>query len=112
MAIAAEDVLTERAPSVAPTGYATLILRNRQLMVGLIIVLTILGAAIVGTFAFDANLRRTGAVPRKLPPSASQILGTTSVGQSVAAQMSEAIPNSMLVGLIAASLGTLIGATM
>ena len=112
MAIAAEDILSERAPSVAPTGYARLILQNRQLMVGLVIVLSIIGAAIIGTFAYDAGLRRTGAVPRKLPPSASQILGTTSVGQSVAAQMSEAIPNSMLVGLIAASLGTLIGAAM
>src|SRR5919202_6998216 len=112
MAVVAEDLLTERAPSAAPGGYATLMLQNRRLVLGLAIFLVILGAALVGTVTLDANLRRTGAVPRKLPPGPAALLGTTSVGQSVAAQMAEAIPNSMQVGLIAATLGTLIGAAI
>ncbi|MEZ4500281.1 MAG: ABC transporter permease [Thermomicrobiales bacterium] len=37
-------------------------------------------------------------------------LGTTTLGQSVAIQWTEAVPNSMLVGLIATSIGTSVGA--
>jgi peptide/nickel transport system permease protein len=89
-----------------------LILRNRKIVSGALIFLVILGVALGGTFAFDASLRRTGSVPRKLVPGVGGLLGTTSVGQSVAALMTEAVPNSILVGLIAATLGTVIGAAL
>jgi peptide/nickel transport system permease protein len=38
------------------------------------------------------------------------LLGSTSLGQSIVAQLFQAIPNSMLVGLVAASIGTTLGA--
>ncbi len=112
MAIAADDILIEQAPSAAPSGYSRLVLQNRKIVLGAIIFLLILGAVLVGTFAFDPGLRRSGSVPRKLPPGVGGLLGTTSVGQSVAAQMTEAVPNSIQVGLIAALLGTVIGTAL
>ncbi|HZQ07729.1 MAG TPA: ABC transporter permease [Anaerolineae bacterium] len=112
MAVVAEDLKIEEAPSATPRDYAALILGNRRLMLGLVIFVVILGAVLVGAFTLDASLRRSGSVPRKLPPGVGGVLGTTSVGQSVAAQMTEAVPNSILVGLIAATLGTVIGATL
>jgi ABC-type dipeptide/oligopeptide/nickel transport system permease subunit len=112
LAITAEDLLSEQAPSAVPIGYGALILKNRQLMIGLVLFLAIFVIAIAGTLVFNPNLRRTGAVPRKVAPTISEPLGTTSVGQSVAAQMTEAIPNSIQVGLIAATLGTFIGAAL
>jgi peptide/nickel transport system permease protein len=112
VAIAAEDVLLEEAPSAAPSGYSTLLLQNRKIALGAILFILILGAALVGTFAFDAGLRRSGSIPRKLAPGVGGLLGTTSLGQSVAAQMTEAVPNSIQVGLIAAVLGTVIGSVL
>ncbi len=112
MAVANKDLVPEKTISSAPVGYASTILHNQKLVIGLVLFLAIFGAAVVGNFAFDASLRRTGSVPRKLAPGAGGLLGSTSMGQSVAAQMAEAIPNSMEVGLIAASLGTLLGAAL
>lgn len=112
MAAIAEDLLIEEAPGTPPSGYGTLILRNRKLVIGALIFLTILVLALVGTQLVDLKTRRTGSVPRKQAPSAAQVLGTTSIGQSVVGQMTEAIPNSIQVGLIAATLGTVIGATL
>lgn len=112
MAVVAEDLLIEEAPSAAPTRYGSLFLHNRKLVIGALIFFTILVVALVGTQLVDLKTRRTGSVPRKQSPSATQVLGTTSIGQSVAAQMTESIPNSIQVGLIAATLGTLIGAAL
>lgn len=112
MAISAQDLITEQAPSAVPIGYGTLMLKNRQLMIGLGLFLAILIIALAGTLVFNPSLRRTGSVPRKLAPGVGGILGTTSVGQSVAALMTEAVPNSIQVGLIAATLGTVIGAAL
>lgn len=112
MAVVAEDLMMEDAPNVASSGYSTLIVRNRKILLGAVIFLFILGIALAGTFGIDASLRRTGSIARKLAPGVGGLLGTTSVGQSVAALMTEAVPNSILVGLIAATLGTLIGAAL
>lgn len=112
MAIVADEVLIEDSQSVAPSGYSSLIFRNRKIVLGSLLLGLILLATLVGAFAFNANLRLSGAVPRKLPPGVGGLLGTTSVGQSVAAQMTEAVPNSIQVGLIAAILGTVIGSVL
>lgn len=112
MAVVAEDLLIDDAPSENAAGYSSLILRNRKIVFGTLLFLAILGAAFAGTFFFDASLRRTGSIEKKLPPGPGGLLGTTSVGQSVGAQMTEAVPNSIQVGLIAALLGTVIGSIL
>src|SRR5687767_14196872 len=112
MAVVAEDLLIDDAPIENAAGYSSLIFRNRKIVLGTALFLAILGAALVGTLVFDTSLRRTGSIQRKLPPGPGGLLGTTSVGQSVGAQMTEAVPNSIQVGLIAALLGTLIGSIL
>jgi len=52
------------------------------------------------------------SVPRDLPPSREHILGTTSLGQSVFWLLSKAIGNSLLIGLIVASFGTIVGVSI
>ena len=77
--------------------------------------LTIALAALIGGQFVDAAMRRTGAYPPKLAPSFESPalwMGTTTLGQSVAVQWTQAVPNSMLVGLIAATIGTSVGAVI
>jgi peptide/nickel transport system permease protein len=65
---------------------------------------------IVGTLLTQPELRRTGSFPVRLPPGPGGLLGTDALGRSVAIQLSEAILQSLQVGLIAATLGTFLGA--
>jgi peptide/nickel transport system permease protein len=88
------------------------LLGNRKFVVGMTIFLALGAVALIGGLFVDPADRRTGAFPARQPPSAEAILGTTSLGQSVAIQWTEAVPNSMMVGLIAATIGTVIGATI
>jgi peptide/nickel transport system permease protein len=66
------------------------------------ILLGTVGPLLVGD-PYNMNLSLMGR-----PPSLGHILGTTSFGEDVFAQLCNAIGNSFLVGLIAGSLGTLI----
>jgi peptide/nickel transport system permease protein len=100
------------APDISGPGTLSLLLGNRKFTIGAIVFLAIAATAIIGGWFVDPADRRTGAFPAKQPPSAEAILGTTSLGQSVAIQWTEAVPNSILVGLIGATLGTLIGAAV
>jgi peptide/nickel transport system permease protein len=86
------------------------LLRNPKFMTGSIIFLTIVIAALIGSLFVEPAQRRSGAFPVRLSPGEVAILGTTSLGQNVAFQLTEAIPNSVQVGLIAALVGTLLGA--
>jgi peptide/nickel transport system permease protein len=86
------------------------LLRNHKFVIGSSIFLGLLLIALIGGLTVDLAERRSGAFPARQPPGAEAILGTTSLGQSVAIQMTEAIPNSVQIGLIAALVGTLIGA--
>jgi peptide/nickel transport system permease protein len=94
----------------AQRGYAGELLRNRKFFIGTIIFFTLLAVAVAGSLFVDPMQRRTGSFPARLSPGPGGLLGTDSLGRSVAIQMSEAVPNSLQVGLIAAFLGTLIGA--
>ncbi|MER3485361.1 MAG: hypothetical protein C4345_04655 [Chloroflexota bacterium] len=107
VATAAEAVQQRHA---AHRGFVTILLGNRKFVVGAAVFLTLLLAALVGSLTVEPNERRTGAFPARRAPSAAAILGTTSLGQSVAIQLTEAIPNSMQVGLVAATIGTVFGA--
>ena len=86
---------------------------NRKFVGGASVFLTIAIAALVGSQFVDAAMRRTGAYAPKEAPSfetPALFMGTTTLGQSVAVQWTQAVPNSMLVGLIAATIGTVVGA--
>ncbi|MEZ4675598.1 MAG: ABC transporter permease [Caldilineaceae bacterium] len=86
------------------------LLRNGKFMVGGIIFLALLLTALFGSVSIDAAQRRSGTFPVRQSPGQEYLLGTTSLGQSVAIQLTEAIPNSVQVGLIAAAVGTILGA--
>lgn len=47
--------------------------------------------------------------PSKLPPGDGHLLGTTSMGQDIWWMLVEAIHNSLLIGLIVATIGTVVG---
>ncbi len=86
------------------------LLRNPKFSTGGAIFLTLVLIAFIASLFIDPTLRRSGSFPVRTPPGQESLLGTTSLGQSVAIQLTEAIPNSVQVGLIAATVGTVIGA--
>jgi peptide/nickel transport system permease protein len=97
------------APAEAGRETARALLRNKKLVLGSVVFLALLLTALIaGTFV-EPKERRTGAFPRKQEPTSAAILGTTSLGQSVAVQWTQAVPNSIKVGLIAATIGTVVG---
>lgn len=97
-------------PVAEPRNLGSILLGSRTFVLGMTIFLVIGATALAGSLLVEPQARRTGAVPAREPPRSGALLGTNSLGQDVAIQMTEAVPNSMLVGLIAATFGTLIGA--
>lgn len=94
-------------------SYASLLLRNRKFVIGATIILLFITLAVVGELFVLPGQRASGNLPGRLPPGPGVLLlGTDSLGRSVAVQMTEAIPNSLQIGFIAAFLGTLIGAVI
>lgn len=91
-------------------GFGWNLLRNPKFMSGTIIFLALTLTALIGSTVIDPTQRRSGSFPVRLPPGQEAILGTTSLGQSIGIQLTEAIPNSVQVGLIAAAVGTIVGA--
>jgi peptide/nickel transport system permease protein len=84
-----------------------LLLKSRKAMFGLVVLIVFILLGTVGPLLvgdpYNMNLSLMG-----LPPSLEHILGTTGFGEDVFAQLCNAIGNSLLVGLIAGILGTLI----
>ena len=91
-------------------GFLARLFRNRRFTVGLLLFLIILGGAVIGNLTITPEMRRTGAYLPRQAPSANLPLGSDSLGRSVAVQLTEAIPNSIQVGLLAATVGTILGA--
>jgi peptide/nickel transport system permease protein len=100
------------APVQEQRGYLGGLLRNGKFLVGMGIILALLALTVAGNLFVDPVQRRTGSFPARQPPGAEHPLGTDSLGRSIAIQMSEAVPNSLQVGLIAATVGTLLGAVI
>jgi peptide/nickel transport system permease protein len=97
-------------PPVADQRRITsVLLGNRKIVCGTVVFLTLLFVALIGGSFVEPKERRTGAFPRKEAPSTAAYLGTTSLGQSVSVQWTQALPNSMKVGLIGATIGTVLG---
>lgn len=84
-----------------------LLLNSRKAMFGLIVLVIFILLGTVGPLfvgdPYTMNLNMMGR-----PPSLEHILGTTGFGQDVFTQLCNAIGNSLLVGLVAGSLGTMI----
>jgi peptide/nickel transport system permease protein len=76
----------------------------------MVIFLTLFGLAVIANFFIETDLRTSGSLPPRQPPGEAGLLGSDSLGRSIASQMGEAVPNSLQVGLIAAFLGTMVGA--
>jgi peptide/nickel transport system permease protein len=93
-------------------GYLGLLLRNRKFVLGMSIILGLLALALIGGLLLEPGLRASGSLPARVPPGAQAILGSDSLGRSIAAQLAQALPNSLRIGLIAAALGTLLGAVI
>jgi peptide/nickel transport system permease protein len=104
---------------VAPPGAEAhsllrILLRNRKFVVGAAIILALLVVCVVGGALIGPLPLRSGAFRPKLGIGGAglTIVGTTTLGQSVLAQLFQAVPNSMLVGLVAATIGTALGALL
>jgi peptide/nickel transport system permease protein len=91
-------------------GYVGLLLRNAKFVTGMSIILGLLALALIGGHLLEPGLRTSGSLPARLPPGTQAILGSDSLGRSIATQLAEALPNSLQIGLIAATLGTILGA--
>jgi peptide/nickel transport system permease protein len=76
--------------------------RSAKLTTGLVIVVSITLFAIIAPF-FTQN-PRSSQNPAMLPPQADHLLGTTSLGFDVFAQLAEGARSSLLVGLIAGAI--------
>jgi peptide/nickel transport system permease protein len=110
-AISVEDLAPRGA--IEPRSVGRILYSNRKFVVGATIFLGLLIAAVVGAQILGPLALRSGAFPPRLGLGAAGApLGTTSLGQNVLAQLTQAIPNSMLVGLLAATIGTFIGALL
>jgi peptide/nickel transport system permease protein len=97
-------------PVVAQRRFVAHLLGNRNFVLGMVVFLAIAGTAVIGGLGMEESERRSGAVRARQAPSADWVLGTTDLGESVAVQWTQAVPNSLKIGLIAAAIGTAIGA--
>src|SRR5579859_5004466 len=101
-------------PQREARSVGSVLLGNRKFLIGAGIFLVLLVIAVVGARLVGPVALRSGAFPPKQGAGHAGllILGSTSLGQSILAQLFQAIPNSMLVGLLAATIGTSIGALL
>lgn len=92
-------------------SYLRELLHNDKFVIGITIFVLITAVALVSGIFITPEMRRTGSLPPRQPPGEEGgFLGSDTLGRSIAVQWSEAVPNSLQVGLIAALIGTLIGA--
>ncbi|MDF2801175.1 MAG: peptide transporter permease [Anaerocolumna sp.] len=82
---------------------------NFSLKAGLIITVFFVIIGFVIYFLPHTNPFTFNSYPTKLKPSINHLLGTTSMGQDVLWLLIEAIHNSLLIGLIVATIGTVAG---
>jgi peptide/nickel transport system permease protein len=98
-------------PSVEPRSVLSILLRNRNFIFGAALFLAlVLLALVISQLLGPSPLRPNAFRPKLGPGTTGAILGTTTLGQSVFAQLMQAIPRSCLVGLLAATIGTTLGA--
>ncbi len=84
---------------------------NREFAAGIVLIAIVLAIAVAAVFAPNPAID-VYVVPPDLPPSADYIFGTTSRGQDVFWQLSAAIGNTMLFGVVVALISRLIALTV
>lgn len=88
-----------------------LLKNDRRFLFGFIVILVFLSLAILSFFVpFDT--RSWNVFPRDLPPSFENLLGTNSMGQDIFWKATEAIRNSIILGLVAALISRIIAITL
>jgi peptide/nickel transport system permease protein len=116
--VAAPSVRVASAPvGAAPAGSRRVrdglhfALRNRKVVGGGAVVLTLLAVGLVAPLFFDyGHSEYVG--PPSAPPSADYWFGTTTFGQDVFLQFAHGIRSTFLVGLLGGALAALIGMTI
>src|SRR5918997_848105 len=86
--------------------------RNRQVMVGVSLLVLLLLFAGVGRLVWDVSLTAPLSVTPNRPPSAEHPLGTDRQGRDLLAVMIEATPSTLYIGLLAGFLGVAIGTAL
>jgi peptide/nickel transport system permease protein len=84
-------------------------LANRMAVVGLVVLALLVLFSVVGPLLHPTDQVHTNLAEANLPPSASHLLGTDSVGYDVLGRLMQGGRISLLVGLSAGVLATLIG---
>src|ERR687886_347313 len=110
-AVPIEELAPGAQRQIEGRGLGHVLLSNRKFLVGVGIFVLLLLIAILGSQVAGPQALRSGAFKPRLGVGGPGVLllGSTSVGQAVLAQLFQSIPNSMLVGLLAATLGAVIG---
>ena len=91
---------------------------NSKLVIGLCMVLAVFFSGALGGLFWDLRLARVGTSPQDLPPawlkggSVDHPLGTENSGRDMLAVLLSGAPRSLRVGLIAATVGLLIGTVL
>jgi peptide/nickel transport system permease protein len=86
--------------------------RNRQLVLGLVLLGALALFVIVGHFVYNTSLYRPLSVPTGRAPSAEYWLGTDSQGRDLFAVMVVGTPLTLRMGLLAGFLGVAIGTVL
>lgn len=91
---------------------------NAKLVIGLLLVLSVAAAGVVGSLFWDLRLARVGTSPQDMAPmwleggERAHPLGTENSGRDMLAVLLTGGPSSLRIGLIAATTGMLIGVVL
>jgi len=88
------------------------LVQNKKFVAGILVFVTLATITTVIDLSVPAAARRSGANLPRLAPGREALLGTDALGRSIVVQLGEAVPNSIQIGLIAAAVGTVLGACM
>src|SRR2546429_3512133 len=88
------------------------IARNKQLLVGVIMLGTLAAFVIIGHLVYNVNLYKPLSVPAGRPPSAQLPLGSDSQGRDLMAVMIAGIPLTLFIGLAAGFIGVAVGSVL
>ena len=101
-------------PGLTTPGVVHVLLGNRKFVFGASVFIVLLLVAEIEGRLLGSQVLRSGAFAPKqgLGAAGPLLLGSTTLGQSIFAQLLQSIPNSMFVGLLAATIGTSVGALL
>lgn len=88
------------------------VVRNKQLMIGLIMLFGLAAFVIIGHLVYNVSLYKPLSVPAGRPPSAQLPLGSDSQGRDLMAVMIAGIPLTLFIGLAAGFIGVAIGSIL